>query len=378
MATGFPASRRNMKRFVLVVIACLWPVAFSLAGPPSPDCPPHGPCETFLPHSFAGWTQTGAVKTTSIPAQADSAYPAVLKEYGFTDSETATYTRDDGRKLTIKAARFGDATGAFGAFTFYRQPEMKTEEIGIKAASANNRILFFHSNVLVDAVFDHVTEMSASELRTLAGMLSTAQGSSNNLPNLPDYMPKKNVVENTAKYILGPQALLASHAPLTAEQVDFGHDAEVLYQDYTSPSGDLTLSIINYPTPQIAGERLKSLQGARQASGAPLLARRTGPLIDVVTGATGSSEARDLLNSVNYEAEVTWNEATSVSPRNNIGNLILAVFALIGIILLISLIFGIFFGGIRILTKRLFPDRVFDRPEQVEIIQLHLGERSEQ
>ena len=61
-----------------------------------------------------------------------------------------------------------------------------------------------------------------------------------------------------------------------------------------------------------------------------------------------------------------------MSKRDNIGNLIVALFALIGIILFITLIFGIFFGGIRILLKRLFPDRVFDRPEDVEIIQLHL------
>ena len=61
---------------------------------------------------------------------------------------------------------------------------------------------------------------------------------------------------------------------------------------------------------------------------------------------------------MNYEAEVTWNEATSLSKRDNIGNLIVAVFALIGIILLISLIFGVFFGGIRIVVKRLFPNQV--------------------
>ena len=61
---------------------------------------------------------------------------------------------------------------------------------------------------------------------------------------------------------------------------------------------------------------------------------------------------------MNYEAEVTWNEATSLSKRDNIGNLIVAVFALIGIILLISLIFGVFFGGIRILMKRFFPNGV--------------------
>ena len=157
-----------------------------------------------------------------------------------------------------------------------------------------------------------------------------------------------------------------------SEQVDFTHDPEILIQDYSSASGPLTLTLIQYPTPQIAGERLRALQSAEQSSPNALLVRRSGPLVDVVTGAVASSEAHALLNSVNYEAEVTWNEATSMSKRDNIGNLIVAVFALTGIILLISLIFGIFFGGIRILMKRLFPERVFDRPEDADIIQLHL------
>ncbi len=76
--------------------------------------------QQFLPKSFAGWTQTGDVKTLRQPEQADAAYPAVLREYGFTESETVTYTRADGRTLTVKATQFKDATGAYGAFTFYR------------------------------------------------------------------------------------------------------------------------------------------------------------------------------------------------------------------------------------------------------------------
>ncbi len=326
----------------------------------------------FLPQSFAGWTKSGPAQSSVDPAKADAAYPAVLKEYGFADAETATYTRADGRKLTVKAARFNDATGAYGAFTFYRQPAMGTERIGTKAASANQRILFFRDNILVVADFDRLTEMSAAELRELAGMLPSAKATAANLPSLPEYLPKNHAVENSAKYILGPQALAAQKGPLTPEQVDFSHDPEILMQNYSSDSGLLTLTLIQYPTPQIAGERLRALQSAEQSSPKSLLVRRTGPLVDVVTGAVGSSDARALLNSVNYEAEVTWNEATSMSKRDNIGNLILAVAALIGILLLFALIFGIFFGGIRILMNRLFSTRGFNRPEDADIIQLHL------
>jgi hypothetical protein len=352
-----------MKRFFLTIaLFCLLSAAAAFAADE----------QDFLPKSFAGWTQSGRVSIVTNPAQADAAYPGALKEYGFVESETADYVRDDGRKLTLKAARFSDATGAYGAFTFYRQPAMKTEQIGTNAASANERVLFLRDNILVDANFGKLNAMSASELRELATLLPQVKGNAANLPNLPNYLPKNDAVENSAKYVLGPNALVASHSPLTAEQVDFSHEPEILTQDYSVKSdGPMTLTLIAYPTPQIAGERLRALQSADSKS---LLIRRSGPLLAIVTGDIGNSDANKLLNSINYEAQVTWNEATSLSKRDNVGNLIVAVFGLIGILLLISLILGVFFGGIRVLVKRFFPDSVFDRPEQVEIIQLHLEE----
>lgn len=348
-----------MKRFcisVVLLLAMLAVAAFAVD------------TQAFLPRSFAGWTQSGPVTIVTDPAKADAAYPAALKEYGFLDSETAHYVREDGRKMTVNAARFNDATGAFGAFTFYRRPAMKTEQIGTQAASANERILFFRGNILVDANFDKLTEMSGSQLRELAAALPEAKGNAANLPTLPNYLPKKDAVENSAKYVLGPSALLAEHSPLATDQVDFSHDPEVLTQDYSPANGPVTLTLIAYPTPQIAAERLRALQGADPKS---MLVRRTGPILAIATGTLGN-DARDLLNSVNYEAQVTWNEATSLSRRDNVGNLLVAVFSLIGILLLVGVIFGVFFGGIRVLITRYLPGTVFHRPEEAQFIELNL------
>lgn len=113
-----------------------------------------------LPPTFNGWhLESQSVKTTSDPATADPADSAVLKEYGFADLETATYTRG-GRQMQIKTARFNDATGAFGAFTYYVQPQMQVEKIGDKGASNNTRILFFKGNILVDVSVEHLSAMS--------------------------------------------------------------------------------------------------------------------------------------------------------------------------------------------------------------------------
>jgi hypothetical protein len=330
--------------------------------------------QNILPKTFAGWTQTGPVTTVSQPEKADTGNAAVLNEYGFSGAETANYMRSDGRALTVKALRFKDATGAYGAFTFYRDPAMKEERIGTKSASDNERILFFRSNVLVDAKFDRITGMSAAELRDLAGMLPEAPANAANLPNLPEYLPKQGAVENSAKYVLGPQGLAGAKSPLSAELVNFAVDPEVLTQSYTSSDGPVTLMLVQYPTPQIAIERLRAFQ-ASPDSGNSFIARRTGPIIVVESGAVGSGDAKALLNSVNYEAEVTWNEATSISKRDNVGNLLLAVFGLIGILLVFALIFGLFFGGIRVLLTRYFPGTVLDLPENIEILQLHLRDR---
>src|SRR5712664_3417959 len=46
--------------------------------------------------------------------------PAILAEEGLTRFATASYTRSDGRVSDMFAEQFQDATGAFGAYTFYR------------------------------------------------------------------------------------------------------------------------------------------------------------------------------------------------------------------------------------------------------------------
>ena len=340
----------------------------------------------ILPGEFGGWKISGSAKASTDPATADPANAAVLKEYGFTDFDSATYTRDDGRKLTVKAARFGDASGAYGAFTYYKMQQMLIEKIGDQAASLNERVLFYRGNILVDAVFQKLSAMSAAELRELAGDLPLPPGNTRNLPGLPAYLPSQSYVKNSAKYVVGPLTLQNLNAPIPAELVDFSAGAEVVLGNYSSSGGEATLTLISYPTPQIAADHLRRIeeaahqQNSQQPGNSPLTNlgpiydKRTGPIVVVVTGPLSPSEAKSLLASVNYDANVTWNENTYLTKKDNLANLLLNVIYLCGIVIGLALVAGVAFGGVRILLKRLFPDRVFDRGEAVEFISLHLSE----
>ncbi|MBI3478169.1 MAG: hypothetical protein HY010_20745 [Acidobacteria bacterium] len=342
-----------------------------------------------LPSQFGGWQLKEPAAKSADPSVADETNASVLKEYGFQRLEKTTYTRGDGRKLVVKAAVFTDASGAYGAFTYYKNPAMRDETIGGQAASVNNRVVFYQGNILVDAIFDRLTTMSAAELRELAGVLPVPAGNARNLPPLPNYLPKQVDAKN-AKYVLGPAGLDHVGSPLPSAMVDFKAGAEVVIAKHEAKLGDATLMLIEYPTPQLAAEKLRELDAAHQPTQqgsagspsvldvAPFFDKRTGPIIVIAAGPLALSEARALLGSVSYEADVTWNENTYVSKKDNLANLLFNIIVLCGIVVGVSLVAGVAFGGFRIVMKRLFPDRVFDRPEDRELISLHLGDTLEQ
>jgi hypothetical protein len=334
---------------------------------------------SILPKAFGGWHLTAAAQTSTNSESADPTNAALLKEYGFKDFEGGTYTRADGRKLKIKAARFEDASGAYGAFTFYKMPQMLNERIGDQGASLNERVLFYIGNILVDAVFQQLSAMSAAELRELAEALPKPGGSIANLPGLPAYLPKESYLKNTAKYVVGPLALEANGAPLPVKYVDFSKGAEVVLGGYNLSGARATLMLISYPTPQIAATQLKHIESAQQAHqlDSIVTAKRTGPILVLASGSISSGDAKSLVSDVNYDADITWNERTNFTRRDNAANLIVGVILLAAIVCGISIVAGIAFGGFRVAIKRLLPGKVFDRPEDVEFISLHLSDRTE-
>jgi len=175
----------KISRLILAMTAlCLLP-GLCRAQKPASSLP-----SPILPKEFAGWHMTGTASMTKDPAVADSVNSLLLNEFGFTDSASAVYSRDDGRKLTVRAARFSDATGAYGAFTYYKQPQMLREEIPDQASSWNERVLFYRGNILVDAVFQKLSAMSAAELRSLSAELPAATGSAAELPAVPPTFPR--------------------------------------------------------------------------------------------------------------------------------------------------------------------------------------------
>jgi hypothetical protein len=355
-----------------VVVSCVASVFAVSANNPAPP---------ILPKQFAGWQMQSTPQISKNAAAADPANAALLKEYSFSDFESAIYNSDDGRTLTVRAARFADASGAFGAYTFYLSPNMAREEIGDQGASLGRRVLFYRGDILVDAVFSQMSAMSGASLRELAGRLPLPPGNAGNLPPILAFMPHHGYETNTEKYAEGPLALNAIGSPLPADLVDFSSSPEVVLGQYSSPSGAATLMLVEYPTPALAAEHLRRIDAAYHApepqSGVtavenvgPFFDKRTGPIVAIVAGPLSEGDAQTLLGAVNYRASITWNENTYFDKKNNLANLLVNIILLCMVIGAISLAAGVAFGGVRVLLRRYFPSQA----DEAEFISLDLSE----
>lgn len=352
--------------------------------------------QPLLPNSFAGWTAASPVVVGTTPDNTDQPNADILNEYGLKDYAVADYTRA-GRHLTLRARRFADATGTYGAFTFYRQPGMHAEDIGQEAASNGNEVLFWTGSTVVDAVFGNARPGANSDseacvpvtsgetcisvasakatLKQLAAAIPPASGSESIAPSLPHYLPAEGLDAASVRYAIGPVAYARTGGVLPPALVDFTREPEVVTAQYNSRGGKGTLTVLEYPTPQIAIARAKNIdEQMRQGSSTPAISvHRSGPLVAITSGAFSLDEAKALLDKVKYDAEVTVNHPEGyVSEVKKTARLLLGIIYLTGILGASSLLLGVFLGGGRAVVRRLRGKPVSSLNDE-DFISLKLG-----
>jgi hypothetical protein len=305
----------------------------------------------ILPDAIGTW-QRGAI---SRPALSDQ---PIWDEFGLKGSETAVYQNGTG-KFTVTAYQLQDTTGSLAAFDWQR-PNTSTPSTAAKlAVETPDSLLLVHGNYLLSfAGYKPAKE----ELDALTGSLRNLDVTV--LPILPGYLPSGGLVPNSERYILGPASLQKFAPGITPSVAAFHFGAEAQLGIFHSPKGDASMVIFNYPTPQIAMQRIQDFEKLPGA-----VAKRSGPLVAMVLAPPDPDYAEKLLSQVRYQAEVTLDEYVP-SRRDNIGDLVINAFVLIGILLAFAVISGLALGGYRALRRRSGHGEEADA-----MISLHLSER---
>src|SRR3984957_3814623 len=302
------------------------PAKMMLAEPPAP----------LLPQSL----RTGDSHAASNGVPPDSgADGQVLVEDGIRRYERGTPQSGEHAVApggTVTAYQFEDATGAYAAYTYLRK-------------SGGEHVSLSGVSVVVIGLKLH-PEAEQALLKTIQTGLPKVGGPRGLAPSLPTYLPPKGLEKDTVKYSLGPVGYTEMGGVLPGSIIGFDKAAEVVTAKY---QGRGTLTLLLYPTPQIAGDHGRQIEAEMNRQGAAagtVKLRREGPLVLMTTGAWKPAEAQQLVENIHLRNELTWNKPMPLEFHSEVRktvSLLTSVLIFCGLGALAAVVIALFLGGAR-------------------------------
>jgi hypothetical protein len=342
--------------------------------------------QSLLPERFGSWepgTQPPNVMWPRSPERAalDShpEYSELLVESGVSLVEERHYLKN-GNELAVRLFQLHDPSSAYEVYTSRITTEMHPSTVWGPSAIGNGHLLLLIGNIVAEIAGPE--NASTEELQQLANIIKTHTDQTP-LPPVRTYLAE-GFADGTQRYVLGPvgfQAALESlhqseYSVLTPE-VGFQSGAEAMLAEYRRGKDSAALVLILYPTPQLAEQHLRHLESVLPAAAKQAGAKieRNASLLSLVLAPTSAEYAENVRSAINYATQVTWHEPTHkiTDPplTTTVAKIILATFLL----MVIAVVLGAAFGGVRLLTKIFFPGKVFDRPDQLDVLQLGLSSK---
>jgi hypothetical protein len=289
---------------------------------------------------------------------------AALKRYGLVGATVQDWTSEH-RRVRLTLYEMVDPSSAYGVFTLERDIEREgfaSVPIGTEGFRNGNRTYFWQAKYLIKL------EGDSGAVNALGQIISESIFGRSRKPAVSEHLPPNNLVQGSERYVVEATGL-DPDLNLDPSKLGFEDDVEVASAKYRVNGRNISLALLLYPTQQVAKKYEDAWDVASPADTA--FRKRVGPLIAWIRGSRDPEIAKAVLDSVGYETKVTWNQSR---PDISLREVILTIFTFIGVALFFTVVAGFSFGGFRIFMKARYPDRFFDRPEDMEIIQLKLDQ----
>jgi len=317
-------------------------------------------------NSIPGWKASGESETfnESNLDHFDVKLASILRIYG-TEGVTAQAWQSPAGQIRATLFQLSDASAAYGFFTNRRRTEGASSSsfsAGAESFESRGAYYFWQSKYVVRLTGERASVVTASETLT-RNILGRSQR-----PAISNRLPTSNLIPGSEEYILAASNIEKAEG-IEPSELGFDSSAEAASADYRINGKSVRLLLMLYPTQQLAKKYADQLNTT-----SPHLAesrKRIGPLLAIAYNTSDSSAIQTLLDQVHYASKVTWNEP---QPGLGLGPIIVTVFTFIGLLLAACVFVGFGLGGARVLMKSFYPNRVFDRPEDVEFIQLKLDQ----
>lgn len=352
---GVSLTFRMLRSAKLAFLTVLFvPLAFAQANPAPTNTTLSVPPAPLLADHFGPWQASAEATANAIQLPAGVAQELIVQR-----SDAKKYTAE-GNAAIVSAVQLADATGAYSAYTYLRTLEMRPcsagNSLGVDCSVGAGKMLFWQGNTIVVIAAAGTSPISAGSFIGLMDTLPKPTGSKGVSPLLPTKLPANGLEKNSLHYAVGQDTYAASGGQIPGSVLDFSKSPEILLAHYqSSKTGTGQLTMIFYPTPTIAGDRMRAIEKAiadRQLpavflAGSPQVAR-SGPIVAIASNGFTAAQGRKLVDGVKYQASISWDKPEGIMDQFKItaaASIMVQIIIFVCVMCGAALALGIVFGG---------------------------------
>lgn len=333
--------------------------------------------QNVLPQSFGDWSVQQPVEK-SVSSLTSGPDAPVMQEFGFKTFEYKQYSR---RKETLDVTLYqmDDPTAAYGAYTYFRPVNMPSAKVTEYAAVSPTRALIAVGNFLLDVTGQRLNQ-STEALKALVASVQP-RSDPRPYPTISQHLPIEGEVPGSEHYFLGPLALQRFLPVSSGDWVGFSQGAEAILARFRKGKQEVTMLVVEYPTQQIAAKRygamtpiIHPIPEPPESAMSVATSLREADLVVIAFAPKSGEYPEDLMKQVTFGHNVTSNEGKFKATELSMPVYIVGAFVGAGAIMLIAIFSGLGFALVRIVVKKFFPGKVFDRRETMEVIQLGISD----
>jgi hypothetical protein len=238
-----------MKRLILLLV-----LAAACAGARAQE-------RHVLPEKFGKWVSGGGPPDQPKILAADN---SVTQESGRSDQEFSWYNNGKS-SLRVLLEKFRDPSGAYESYTARLSTKLNPSTVASLTAAGNDQLIALVGNRVVTVW--HISSATDADLKLLLDSVKETADRTP-LPPVRSYLPEERLIQGTQRYALGPAGFDAALAAINQDkfsaitpEIGFSTGAEAMLASYQSEAHkSQELAIIDYPTPQLAEQRLHHIQ----------------------------------------------------------------------------------------------------------------------
>jgi hypothetical protein len=279
--------------------------------------------------------------------------------------------------LSIEAVTLEDSRAAFSLLTLLRDSSIQSGPPGDAFTTTQDGIRFAQGREWVRIQGQGTTE---DLVKRVAISVSHRIGSGRQAPpSLVSHFPKLGYDASSLRYFTGSKCYESYSGAMADRYLKFRSDMEIAQARYSLENQSGMLSLLSFPTTQVAEEYFAELAGPKSAqkNGPGVYAKRAGPIVALLEGSFDPGPADKILSPLKFSYSIRWiyekRKPTTIwgVPAGILGTVVKSLL-FVALLCVASVATGVVLAVFRWMLRQYVPNNFLDRPERTEITRLRL------